>query len=248
MKLKKTTAALLVAGLTIAGSSYAWANETVFNSEDEQKEASAEVTTASEIESVVTIDSTENESDETTSNTELNEDTTKNEDISKEESTENENNEVAKETNNTTNEDEKNESSENDFPEIPEGYTAGNLVALKQAYENAGNENAKNAILKNAHKAIAKFEAKHGTKEVETKAEVEVNLELIGVKKPGETIIQPIINENVKEQETAVSTKETTAKSETKLSTKEQQKADKKAHKEQQKEEKKASKENKGKE
>ncbi len=67
---------------------------------------------------------------------------------------------------------------ENEFPEIPEGYTAGNLVALKQAYENAGSENAKKAILKNAHKAIAKFEAKHGSKEDKEKAEIKVELEL----------------------------------------------------------------------
>ena len=44
-KFKKTTSALLVAGLTVAGSSYAWANEAIFNSEDE---------TAAEIEPVVT--------------------------------------------------------------------------------------------------------------------------------------------------------------------------------------------------
>ncbi len=65
MKLKKTTAALLVAGLTVAGSSYAWANEAIFKQEDEQKEIAAEVTTATEIEPVVTIDPSNNESEET---------------------------------------------------------------------------------------------------------------------------------------------------------------------------------------
>ncbi len=218
MKLKKTTAALLVAGLTVAGSSYAWANETILKPIEGQTDSETELTTTVEIEPVVTLDPLENESEESATLVSADEDT--------------------KVENNTTVEGSKeNETTQNEFPEIPEGYTAGNLVALKQAYENAGSENAKQAILKNAHKAIAKFKAKNGLIEAEKETEIKVDLELVGEIQPGETIIEPV---NLVTDETSVTSTGTTVKTEQQILTKDQQKAEKKALKAQQKAEKNA--------
>lgn len=237
MKLKKTTAAILVAGLTVAGSSLAFANETVFKTDEVKDEIAAEVTTAADIKPVVMDPSKVLEDDTSTENDATNEETLE-EDTIKDDSTEeasvdNKETDVAKETD-KKDEDNKNEASKSEFPEIPEGYTAGNLVALKQAYENAGNENAKQAILKNAERAIEKFNAKHGSKDQAEKSEVKVNVELIGIQKAGESIIEPV------KKETVIQTEETTVKTENKVSTKQQQKAEEKALKEKHKAEKKA--------
>ncbi|WP_224654513.1 hypothetical protein, partial [Escherichia coli] len=69
------------------------------------------------------------------------------------------------------------ETDENELPEIPEGYTAGNLAALAKAYENAGNQNAKAAIKRNMERSIAKWESKQPvveTPEEEVKEEAPV--------------------------------------------------------------------------
>ncbi|MFY3792044.1 hypothetical protein ACOQFO_10250 [Ureibacillus sp. MALMAid1270] len=226
-KFKKTTAALLVAGLTVAGSSYAWANEAIFNSEDE---TAADVTTATEIEPVVTLVPSNNESEETT----IEDETTSPESLVEETTEESTNEDTTIEEFEVTTEDQDEETEsakevtkDNEFPEIPEGYTAGNLAALKQAYENAGSENAKQAILKNALKAIAKFEAKYGETKIstETKAEIQVKLELIGIKNPGETI-QPVLQEQPKVvSETIVKAENQTSSKETEV----QQNTDKKS-------------------
>jgi len=239
MKLKKTTAALLVAGLTIAGSSYAWADELIFNTEDDQTNTSAELTTTAETEPVVTIEPTKVDSDETSKDDDSTSTEEKTEDT-KVESDENVNVVKSEEKEESTKETKDNDASENVFPEIPEGYTAGNLVALKQAYENAGSENAKQAILKNAQRAIEKFNAKNGFKEVQDK-EVSVEIELVGVKKSGQSIIEPVTSETLKvtEQPTVVPSTKTTTKVEKQISTKDQQKADKKAHQQKQKADKK---------
>ena len=236
MKLKKTTAALLVAGLTIAGSSYAWADELIFNTEDDQTNTSAELTTTAETEPVVTIEPTKVDSDETSKDDDSTSTEEKTEDT-KVESDENVNVVKSEEKEESTKD---KDASENVFPEIPEGYTAGNLVALKQAYENAGSENAKQAILKNAQRAIEKFNAKNGFKEVQDK-EVSVEIELVGVKKSGQSIIEPVTSETLKvtEQPTVVPSTKATTKVEKQISTKDQQKADKKAHQQKQKADKK---------
>ncbi|MFJ8235872.1 hypothetical protein ACIQ34_09025 [Ureibacillus sp. NPDC094379] len=196
MKFKKTSAALLVATMAVAGSGYAWADEILINPTNEATEEQVESTT----------DATTPE--EGTTKVNLNEDgtiTTVYEDGTVEENT-NETTEEADSTKETTTEttDKAEESKDEDskpategkdskFPEIPEGYTAGNLVALKKAYENAGNETAKAAILRNAERAIAKFEAKQAanqevttteeTTQVETTTETEVKVE-----KPASTV------------------------------------------------------------
>ncbi|CAM5179540.1 hypothetical protein UACE39S_03559 [Ureibacillus acetophenoni] len=223
----------------MAGSSYAWANEAIFNSEDETV---ADVTTATEIEPVVTLVPSNNESEETTNEDE----TTSPESLVEETTEESTNEDTTIEENEVTTEDQNEETKsakevtkDNEFAEIPEGYTAGNLAALKQAYENAGSENAKQAILKNALKAIAKFEAKYGETKIstETKAEIQVKLELIGIKNPGETTIQPVLQEQPKVvSETIVKAENQTSSKETEV----QQNTDKKSLKEEQKTEKKA--------
>ncbi|SOC37385.1 DUF2756 domain-containing protein [Ureibacillus acetophenoni] len=240
MKLKKTTAAILVAGLTVAGSSLAFANDTIFKADEEKEEISAEVTTAADIQPGVIMDPSEVLKDSTQKDDSTNDETlevTTKDDSTKDDSTEeatedNKETDVVKETD-KEDEDHKNETSKSEFPEIPEGYTAGNLVALKQAYENAGNENAKQAILNNAKRAIAKFKEKHDSKEV---ADLKVKLELVGIQKPGETIIEPV------KQETVIPSQETT-KTENEIISKEEQKIEKKELKEQQKAEKKELKE-----
>ena len=93
--------------------------------------------------------------------------------------------------------------------------------------------------LKNALKAIAKFEAKYGETKIstETKAEIQVKLELIGIKNPGETTIQPVLQEQPKVvSETIVKAENQTSSKETEV----QQNTDKKSLKEEQKTEKKA--------
>lgn len=180
MKFKKTSAALLVATMAVAGSGYAWADEILINPTNESAEEQVEATT----------DATTPE--EGTTKVNLNEDgtiTTVYEDGTVEEKT-TEPTEEADSKKETTTEttDKAEESTDEDskpatevkdskFPEIPEGYTAGNLVALKKAYENAGNETAKAAILRNAKRAIAKFEAKQTSNQEVTTTEETTKVE-----------------------------------------------------------------------
>nr|WP_106778941.1 hypothetical protein [Lysinibacillus timonensis] len=223
MKFKKTSAALLIAGLTVAGSSYAFANEAIFPPSDDQNEENSSEQTVTN----ATVET--NSSVETTSDTASIDQT--------EEDPTNKEAEPSSEAKEETNNDELTEKTE--FPEIPEGYTAGNLIALKQAYENAGNENAKAAILRNAQRAIEKFEEKHGTTKDDTTKEVQVELELVGTIEPGETAIQ--FEEEASTTTVKQETNETNVNSDVnKKSLKEQQKLEKKALKEEHKTEKQA--------
>lgn len=130
MKFKKTSAALLVATMAVAGSGYAWADEILINPTNKSAEEQVETTP-----------------EEGTTKVNLNEDgtiTTVYEDGTVEEKTTEPTEEAdsTKETTTestdkaeeTTNEESKpaTEVKDSKFPEIPEGYTAGNLVALKK--------------------------------------------------------------------------------------------------------------------
>ncbi|TQR21207.1 hypothetical protein [Psychrobacillus vulpis] len=136
MKWKKTGAALLVAGMTLTGAGYAWANENLFDTVDLSKlnSKNPEETKGNSVNAVVTIP--ENTVKPTTAEAAV---------------------------------------KESDLPEIPEGYTAGNLEALYKAYENAGSPTAKAAIKRNIESAIAKYEA--SIKEVENTTEQQVDAE-----------------------------------------------------------------------
>lgn len=127
MKWKKTGAALLVAGMTLTGAGYAWANENLFDTVDLSKLNSKndEETTGNSVQAVVTIPekSVKPSTDQST--------------VKVVDATE----------------------KERDLPEIPVGYTAGDLEALIKAYENAGSPTAKAEIKRNIERAIAKFEA-----------------------------------------------------------------------------------------
>ncbi|MGE7666886.1 hypothetical protein ACQKMN_14350 [Ureibacillus composti] len=190
MKFKKTSAALLVATMAVAGSGYAWADEILINptnkSTEEQVEKTTDVTTPekgttkvnlNEDGSITTVYDDGKVEKKTTEPTEE-ADSTKETTTESTDKAENSTEEDAKPTTEVT---------DNKFPEIPEGYTAGNLVALKKAYKNAGSETAKAAILRNAERSIAKFEAKQSankevttteeTTQVETTTKTEVKAE-----------------------------------------------------------------------
>lgn len=129
--------------------------------------------------------------------------------------------------------------------EIPEGYNAGNLVALSKAYENAGNENAKAAIKRNAERAIAKFEAKQAETPKPIKSEEPIQTE----PKKEDPIVQPPVMEQPKtekpvtetpvvkpvEKEPVVKATEKQAKKEIKQAEKEERKALQQEHKEERK-------------
>lgn len=128
--------------------------------------------------------------------------------------------------------------------EIPEGYNAGNLVALSKAYENAGNENAKAAIKRNAERAIAKFEAKQAETPKPIKSEEPIQTE----PKKEDPIVQPPVMEQPKtekpvtetpvvkpEKEPVVKETEKQAKKEIKQAEKEERKALQQEHKEERK-------------
>jgi len=182
MKWKKTGAALLVAGMTLTGATYAWANENLFDTVDLSKLNSnnAEKTTENSVRTVAAIpeDSVKPATDQSA--------------VKKVETTE----------------------KASDLPEIPAGYTAGNLEALIKAYENAGSPTAKAEIKRNIEHAIAKFEA---SQKVET-------TELPVVK-------APIVKTTEKEK---------AAYKEERKALQEKHKAESKALKEKQKEERKA--------
>lgn len=128
--------------------------------------------------------------------------------------------------------------------EIPEGYNAGNLVALSKAYGNAGNENAKAAIKRNAERAIAKFEAKQAETPKPIKSEEPIQTE----PKKEDPIVQPPVMEQPKtekpvtetpvvkpEKEPVVKETEKQAKKEIKQAEKEERKALQQEHKEERK-------------
>ena len=216
MKFKKTSAALLVATLAVTGSSYAWADETLFQADEKSTEEAA-VAASHQYGKAITVTT----DDSATVNTGTTTDTA--------------------------------------FPEIPEGYPSSNLVALKQAYENAGNETAKAAILRNAEKAIAKFEAKQEALKDEEQTVAEDNKEVFQETQTEEqkTTEQPateapVVEKSTKEVRKALQTEQ---KAEQKAlqeeqkverkALKEEHKSEKQNLKEQQKEAEKSNKENK---
>lgn len=125
-KWKQTGAALLIAGLTVTGTSYAWADEKTFESLDLRqlgKNSTADVVEGS----TETVEMPKKDS-------------------------------VVKE-------DKATEAEESVLPEIPEGYTARNLVALAKAYEQVQNPTAKTSIKRNMERSIEKWENKQAEAE-----------------------------------------------------------------------------------
>ena len=128
-KWKKTGAALLIAGLTVTGTSYAWADEKETNTIGQSqlgKESSTEVVEDStkdielpKVESDVKVDKVKKEVNEEVGAT---------------------------------------KAEESVLPEIPEGYTAGNLDALAKAYEKVQNPTAKASIKRNMERSIEKWD------------------------------------------------------------------------------------------
>ena len=75
------------------------------------------------------------------------------------------------------------------LPEIPEGYTAGNLVALGKAYEKVQNPTAKASIKRNMERSIEKWENKQSKQkllkpETETPEQPEVKEEPVKQEAP----------------------------------------------------------------
>lgn len=147
-KWKQTGAALLIAGLTVTGTSYAWADEKANEPIDLSQ---------------LGKNSTTNVVEDPTGKLEL----PKVESVSKEDETDKEVKEV--------NEDKATEIEESVLLEIPEGYTAGNLVALGKAYEKVQNPTAKASIKRNMERSIEKWENKQ--LETETPEQPEVTEE-----------------------------------------------------------------------
>ncbi|QNK88700.1 hypothetical protein H7992_02720 [Sporosarcina sp. resist] len=147
-KWKQTGAVLLIAGLTVTGTSYAWADEKANEPIDLSQ---------------LRKNSTTNVVEDPTGKLEL----PKVESVSKEDETDKEVKEV--------NEDKATEIEESVLLEIPEGYTAGNLVALGKAYEKVQNPTAKASIKRNMERSIEKWENKQ--LETETPEQPEVTEE-----------------------------------------------------------------------
>ena len=147
-KWEKTGAALLIAGLTVTGTSYAWADE----------------------KATKTIDLSQLGEDSTT---DVVEDSTKTVEFPKEKSVvkEDETDELVKEDKATET------ATETDgtmLPEVPEGYTAGNLEALGKAHEKVQNPTAKAAIKRNMERSIEKWENKQSEAETNEQPEIEI--------------------------------------------------------------------------
>lgn len=145
-KWKQTGAVLLIAGLTVTGTSYAWADEK-----------------ANEPIDLIQLgkNSTTNVVEDPTGKLEL----PKVESVSKEDETDKEVKEV--------NEDKATEIEGSVLLEIPEGYTAGNLVALGKAYEKVQNPTAKASIKRNMERSIEKWENKQLETETPEQEETE---------------------------------------------------------------------------
>lgn len=172
---KKTGAALLIAGLTITGTGYALADEkegVVIDLTQLGEETSTEAVE----ETPVVVDSPVKEVENDTETESGTDSETDKEDGSTEADKED-----------GTNEEEATETDENELPEIPEGYTAGNLTALAKAYEQAGNPTAKAAIKRNMERSIAKWESKQPvaeTPEEEVKEEAPATEDTTKVEEP----------------------------------------------------------------
>lgn len=142
-KWKKTGAALLIAGLTVTGTSYAWADEKATQA----------------------IDLSQLGKDSTT---EVVEDSTKTVEFPKVKSVvkEDETDELVKENKAT-------ETEGTVLPDVPEGYTAGNLEALGKAHEKVQNPTAKAAIKRNMERSIEKWENKQSETETNEQPVIE---------------------------------------------------------------------------
>lgn len=157
-KWKQTGAALLIAGLTVTGTSYAWADEKANEPIDLSQ---------------LGKNSTTNVVEDSTGKLEL----PKVESVSKEDETDKEVKEVKE-----VNEDKATEIEESVLPEIPERYTAGNLVALGKSYEKVQNPTAKASIKRNMERSIEKWENKQ--LETETPEQPEVKEEAVKLEAP----------------------------------------------------------------
>ncbi|WP_203249189.1 hypothetical protein [Sporosarcina beigongshangi] len=175
-KWKQTGAALLIAGLTITGTSYAWADEKAIEIIDLSqlgKDSTTDVADNSTETETVELPKVESEDNED-----------KAEDKAQEE---------VKEDEATTEE-------ESVLPEIPEGYTAGNLVALAKAYEQVQNPTAKASIKRNMERSIKKWESKQAEAETDEQPELETP-------EQPETVVpaeQPEVKEEPVEEEAPV--------------------------------------------
>ena len=234
-KWRKTGAALLIAGLTVSGTGYALAEggkvTEIFDlSElDENKVEEKEIIPVREV-----------PLDETANATVL--ETGKQEETAQSDETDG--------TAEFGKEDGKQESDKDALPEIPEGYTAGNLAALSKAYEQAGNPTAKAAIKRNMERSIAKWESKQPVAEApkeEAKEKAPVIEEKPKVEEPAKDIAETekLVKDKVKEEKPAKA-KEKNPQAELNAKHKEQKdalKAAQKAEREALKEERKAAKE-----
>ncbi|WP_342506652.1 hypothetical protein [Sporosarcina sp. FSL K6-2383] len=159
-KWKQTGAALLIAGLTVTGTSYAWADEKASETLDLRQLGKG-------------------------STTDVADNSTKTVELPKVESEDNEDKATTEE--------------ESVLPEIPEGYTAGNLVALAKAYEQVQNPTAKAAIKRNMERSIEKWENKQAEAETDEQPELETP-------EQPETVVpeQPEVKEEAVEEEAPV--------------------------------------------
>ncbi len=172
-KWRKTGAALLIAGLTISGTGYALADGgkvTEIIDLSELGKDTVDESPVSPVREVVKVDNTETDNG-TAPETDEGNGTL----------------ETEKEDGTTGSDKEATETDENELPEIPEGYTAGNLAALAKAYDQVQNPNAKAAIKRNMERSIAKWESKQSvveTPEEEGKEETSVTENTIKVEEP----------------------------------------------------------------
>lgn len=143
-KWKRTGAALLIAGLTVTGTSYAWADEKATEPIDLSQ---------------LGKDSTTNIVEDSTGKVEL----PKAKSVVKE-----------GETDKEVKENKATEAEKSVLPEIPEGYTTGNLDALGKAYEKVQNPTAKASIKRNMERSIEKWENKQAEAETVVPEQPEV--------------------------------------------------------------------------
>ncbi|MER2028701.1 MAG: hypothetical protein ABS935_18790 [Solibacillus sp.] len=149
-KWKQTSVALLIAGLAVTGTSYALADEKE-NQAIEVTQHEKELTTDLVKEPTETVQLPVDEKVETDK-------------VVEEKATE----EKVTEDNAAENKEVK----EKVLPEVPEGYTAGNLNALGKAYEKVQNPTAKAAIERNMERSIEKWENKQSKTNEQPKVEV----------------------------------------------------------------------------
>lgn len=148
-KWKQTSVALLIAGLAVTGTSYALADEKE-NEAIEMTQQENELTSDLVKEPIETVQLPVVEKVETDKATE---EMATDEKVTEDKATEDK------------------EVEENVLPEVPEGYTAGNLVALGKAYEKVQNPTAKAAIKRNMERSIEKWENKQSETNEQPKVE-----------------------------------------------------------------------------